>query len=86
MFITRFFFFIKSLFQSIFFPACCNHPVTKREQLWCLIGREIEGSTPFGFLSGTLVAVEHDYIVLLDETNAQVLVRIAKIETVRPLA
>ncbi|MFS0786528.1 DUF2642 domain-containing protein [Shouchella sp. 1P09AA] len=86
MFITRLFFLVKSFFLSLFFPACCKLPVSERELLWCLTGKDIEVSTPFGFLSGTLLAVKRDYIVLLDETDTQVLVRFAKIETVRSLA
>lgn len=83
MFIKRFLYAIKSFFLFLSFPISWKLPITKRELLSSLIGKQIEVSTPFGFLSGTLLASKKDYIVLIDETDAQVLVRIKKIETVR---
>ncbi len=53
-----------------------------RELLISLIGDTIEVFTPFGILVGTLEAVQEDYIILVDETNSQNLVRLAKIESV----
>lgn len=65
------------------FPVLSRFPGTKRGLLKSLVGEQVEVSTPFGFLSGTLLSSKKDYIVLIDETDTQVFVRIEKIETIQ---
>ncbi len=77
---------LKNFFLLLWFPRCWKKARAKRELLHGLIGKQIEISTPFGFLTGELVVVGKDYIELLDEIGADVLVRIAKIETVKSLS
>ncbi|SFQ31778.1 DUF2642 domain-containing protein [Salibacterium halotolerans] len=62
-----------------------NTPDTLREVLCSLVGEQIEVTTPFGVVDGTLLSVQSDYIVLVDDTGAQVLVRYENIETVNEL-
>ncbi|TQS70972.1 DUF2642 domain-containing protein [Ornithinibacillus gellani] len=63
-----------------------NSPTTIREILCNLTGEQIQVTTPFGPVTGTLIAVKRDYIVMIDETTGeQVHVRIEKIALVNPL-
>lgn len=65
-------------------PGQPNDPTTVREVLQNLVNEQVEVTTPFGAVTGTLIAVRDDYIVLI-ESGEQVLVRIEKIELVNEL-
>ncbi|WP_010651800.1 DUF2642 domain-containing protein [Oceanobacillus massiliensis] len=60
-------------------------PATIRQVLQSLVNEQVEVTTPFGPVSGTMLAVRDDYIVLVESTGAQVLVRIENIELVNEL-
>jgi len=62
-----------------------NTPKTIVEVLCSLINEQVDVTTPFGVITGTLLAVKCDYIVILEDTGAQVLVRTNKIESVSPI-
>ncbi|MBT2217928.1 DUF2642 domain-containing protein [Virgibacillus dakarensis] len=56
-------------------------PTTIREVLCNALNEQVQVTTPFGMVSGLLIAVRNDYIVLIESgTGDQVLVRIDKIE------
>lgn len=59
-----------------------NAPTTLRELLCGLVNEQVQVTTPFGTVTGTLIAVRSDYIVIIEGTGTQVLVRIEKIEFV----
>lgn len=59
-------------------------PTSMREVMSTLVNEQVEVTTPFGTVTGTLLAVNDDYIVLVEDGN-QVLVRIEKIELVSDL-
>ncbi len=59
-------------------------PETLRELLLTLVNEQVQVTTPFGEVSGLLLAVRNDYIVII-EAGSQVLVRIDKIELVSEL-
>ncbi|EZH65575.1 hypothetical protein [Geomicrobium sediminis] len=46
----------------------------------------VEVTTPFGVTSGTLVAVRKDYIVIIENSDRQVLIAIRKIETIQSVS
>lgn len=62
-------------------PPAGNVPTTMRELLMTLVNEQVEVTTPFETVSGLLLAVKDDYIVLV-ESGSQVLVRIEAIELV----
>lgn len=62
-----------------------NTPKTITDVLCSLINEQIEVTTPFGMVTGTLLDVERDYIVLLEDNGDQVFVRTEKIESVSPV-
>lgn len=62
-------------------PTPPGTPTTMRELLMTLINEQVEVTTPFGTVSGLLLAVKDDYIVII-ENGSQVLVRIEAIELV----
>ncbi|QQK75705.1 DUF2642 domain-containing protein [Salicibibacter cibarius] len=62
-----------------------SEPSTLRELLSTMIGEQLQVTTPFGDVSGTLISVQDDYIVMVDDTGAQALVRIDAIEFVSEL-
>ena len=66
-------------------PPAPGLPTTLREVLLSLVGERVTISVPFDDgLTGILVAVRDDYVVLVDSvTGDQLLIRIAKIELVR---
>ncbi|MFD2760010.1 DUF2642 domain-containing protein [Lentibacillus juripiscarius] len=66
-------------------PAPPQGPSTVREVLMNLVNEQVEVTTPFGPVSGTLLAVKNDYIVLIEADGSQALVRIPKIELVSEL-
>lgn len=57
-------------------------PTTIREVLLGLVNEQVQVTTPFDTISGTLLSVQDDYIVIIEASSAQVLVRIEKIEFV----
>ncbi|WP_405096837.1 DUF2642 domain-containing protein [Oceanobacillus sp. FSL H7-0719] len=56
-------------------------PGTLRELLLTLVNEQVQVTTPFGEVSGLLLAVRDDFIALVD-AGSQVLIRIDKIELV----
>ncbi|UOR11547.1 DUF2642 domain-containing protein [Halobacillus amylolyticus] len=63
-------------------PTTPTTPTTLREVLLTLVNEQVEVTTPFGVVTGTLLVVESDYVVIVESSGAQVLVRIEKIELV----
>lgn len=63
-------------------PPSCNTPTTLREVLCNSLNEQVQVTTPFGMIAGTLIAVKNDYIVIVESSGDQVLVRIDKIEFV----
>ncbi len=55
-------------------------PTTIRDVLFDLVNEQVQVTTPFGVVTGTLLSVKTDYIVVIDTSGDQVLVRIDKIE------
>lgn len=53
--------------------------------LCSLINDQVDITTPFGVITGTLLDVKRDYIVVLEDSGDQVLVRTSKIESVSPM-
>ncbi|MBY7142198.1 DUF2642 domain-containing protein [Virgibacillus sp. NKC19-3] len=60
-------------------------PTTIREVLLNLTNEQVEVFVPFGTVTGTLLTVKDDYIVIVEASGAQVLVRIDNIELVSEL-
>ncbi|GAA0424458.1 DUF2642 domain-containing protein [Agaribacter marinus] len=60
-------------------------PSTIRELLQSLVNEQIEITTPFGTVTGTLLKVRSDYVVLIENTGEQTLIRINKIELITEL-
>ncbi|MFA1822876.1 DUF2642 domain-containing protein [Virgibacillus oceani] len=60
-------------------------PTTLRDVLLSLVNEQVEVTTPFDMVTGTLLLVRDDYVVVVENTGAQVLVRIDKIELVNEL-
>ncbi len=59
MLIKRFFVRDKIIFfLFLLFPVLWRFPATKRGLLKSLVGEQIEVSTPFGFVSGTLLSTK----------------------------
>lgn len=65
-------------------PAPPTVPTTLRELLLSLVNEQVEVTTPIGAVSGLLLMVRDDYIVLIED-GSQVLIRIEKIELVSEL-
>ncbi|MBN6205207.1 DUF2642 domain-containing protein [Ralstonia pickettii] len=65
-------------------PTDPTTPSTLRELLLTLVNEQVQVTTPFGAVSGLLLAVRDDYIVLVEE-GSQVLVRTEQIELVSEL-
>lgn len=67
-------------------PPCipCT-PTTLREVLLSLVNEQVQVTTPFGAITGTLIAVQDDYIVIIETSGDQVLVRIDKTELISEL-
>jgi hypothetical protein len=53
--------------------------------LLTLLNEQVQISTPFDTLTGTLMAVQNDYVVLVESTGSLVFVAISQIETVTEL-
>lgn len=56
------------------------NPSTVREALLELLSQDVQITTNFGMITGTVSQVKDDYTVITEVTNAQVLVPINKIE------
>ncbi|SES93035.1 Protein of unknown function [Salinibacillus kushneri] len=65
--------------------AGADTPATIRDVLVDLTNESVEVTTTFGPVSGTLIAVEDDYIALIDSAGDTVLVPINQIEYVSEL-
>ncbi|QKY71112.1 DUF2642 domain-containing protein [Lentibacillus sp. CBA3610] len=60
-------------------------PTTLRDVLLGLVNEQVEVTTPFGPVTGTLIAVRDDYVVLVETDGAQALVPFENIELVSEL-
>ena len=60
------------------FPPSCDTPTTFRELLLTLVNEQVQVTTPFGAVTGILLVVEDDYIVIVENAGEQVLVAIDK--------
>lgn len=63
-------------------PTPPNGNGTIRDVLLGLVGRRVTVTTSFDVITGTLLTVQTDYIIIIEDTGSQVLVRIAEIEAV----
>src|SRR5690625_4485904 len=63
-------------------PCIPSTPTTLKEVIKSLVNEQIQVTTPFGEVTGTLIAVKDDYIVIIDMMRDQTLVRIDKIELI----
>jgi len=61
-------------------PPSPGTPTTLREVLLSLVNEQVQITTPFGAVTGTLLSVNQDYVVLFENSGDQVLIRIDKIE------
>lgn len=66
-------------------PSTPTTPATIREVMQSLVNEQVEITTPFDMITGTLLLVRDDYVVVVENSGAQVLVRIDKIELVSEL-
>ncbi len=66
-------------------PTPTPDTTSLRDVLMDLVNEQVEVTTPFGPVTGTLISVKSDYIVLIEADGSQVLVRIEKIELVSNL-
>lgn len=66
-------------------PESPDAPETVLDALRNLLNEQVELTTPFGTVSGTLINVSDDYVVIVEPNSDRVLVRIEKIELVRDL-
>lgn len=57
-------------------------PTTLQDVLMDLVNEQVQVTTPFGMVTGTLLSVKDDYIVIIEDAGGQVLVRSDKIELV----
>lgn len=57
-------------------------PQTLRDVLSDLVNEQVQITTPFDLVTGTLLLVKDDYIVMIENSGDQVLIRIDKIELV----
>ncbi|WP_010529275.1 hypothetical protein [Lentibacillus jeotgali] len=60
-------------------------PETLRDVLLELQNEQVEVTTPFGPVTGTVISVQNDYVVLVEADGSQVLVPIESIELVSEL-
>ncbi|WP_080873930.1 DUF2642 domain-containing protein [Oceanobacillus timonensis] len=63
-------------------PTPPSTPTSIREVLQGLVNEQVQVTTPFDTISGTLLTVQDDYVVIIEASGAQVLVQIDKIEFV----
>src|SRR5699024_12698754 len=62
-----------------------NTPQSIIDVLCSLINEQEEITVPFGVVTGTLLDVKRDYIIILENTGDQVLVPTQNIESVSPM-
>lgn len=62
-------------------PSSPTQPTTMRGLLLSLEGKQVQITTPFETLTGTLSAVQMDYVALVEEDRSLTLVRMDKIES-----
>ena len=70
-------------FPSISFPSCPptpDTPTTLQEVLLSMVNEQVQITTPFGAVTGTILSVNQDYVILFENSGDQVLIRIDKIE------
>lgn len=70
------------------FPSGTSNPQTPtsiREVLQTLLNQQVEVTTAFDTITGTLAAVQDDYIVMVEGDGSLVLVPIDQIESVSEL-
>ncbi|SRR5690606_15559050 len=60
-------------------------PSSMRELFTSLLQERVEITVPFGILTGTVISVQNDYVVLISDTGEQELVRYENIESVNAL-
>ncbi|HLR61010.1 MAG TPA: DUF2642 domain-containing protein [Lentibacillus sp.] len=60
-------------------------PETLRDVLLELQNEQVEVTTPFGPVTGTVISVQNDYVVLVEADGSQILVPIESIELVSEL-
>ncbi|MGY0694398.1 DUF2642 domain-containing protein [Virgibacillus sp. FSP13] len=63
-------------------PSTPGTPNTLRDVLLDLVNETVQVTTPFGMVTGTLIAVRDDYIAIIESSGDQVLVRMEKVEFV----
>lgn len=83
MFLIRMWFLFKTFFIALFWPSSTDTTATIKKLLNLLLDTDVEVLTTFGYVSGRVVSVKKDYVVLLDALDSEILVRFAKIESVR---
>ncbi|WP_164670856.1 DUF2642 domain-containing protein [Virgibacillus doumboii] len=59
-----------------------DEPTTLRELLFELRNEQVQVNTPAGPVSGTLIAVRENYIVLVEDDGSQVFVPVDSIEVI----
>lgn len=63
-------------------PTPPNTPKTLSDVLTNALNDQVQLTTPFDTVTGTLIAVKDDYVVLVDNNGDQTVVRIDKIESI----
>lgn len=63
-------------------PTPPTTPKTLRDVLLGLVNEQVQITTPFDVVTGTLLLVKNDYVVIIENAGDQVLIRIDKIELV----
>ncbi|GAK12139.1 hypothetical protein [Geomicrobium sp. JCM 19039] len=63
----------------------CFRPQTLKGLLYKKVGKQVQVFTPFGVVSGTVVAVRGDYVVQIDADDREVLTNLWKIEMINEI-
>lgn len=66
-------------------PPTDGTPTTFRQLLSDLTNEQVQVTTPFGAVTGILLVVKNDYIVVIENSGEQVLINIDKIELISEL-
>lgn len=83
MFFIRMWFLLKTFFIILLWPSSIDKTTTRKRLLTLLVGADVEVLTTFGYVSGRVVSVKKDYVVLMDALDTEIFVRIAKVESIR---
>jgi hypothetical protein len=83
MFFIRMWFLLKTFFIILLWPSSIDKTTTRKRLLTLLVGANVEVLTTFGYVSGRVVSVKKDYVVLMDSLDTEIFVRIAKVESIR---